>query len=107
MAGNRSGALRAVGRLDVARFEARMIRIDVEAYDPARTDPDDLGGEMTLRVMGAGGGLGGAANLEEMRPFHGRGGYLVNHESHARIGLDVAVLGAAGHVPPRDVDCPQ
>src|SRR6266571_9522627 len=104
MARTASGAFCAIGRPDVAGLEAGVIRIDVEAYDPAGTDPDDLGGQMAVQVMGADSGLGVAANLEEVRPLHGRGGYLVHHEGHARIGPDVAVLGAAGHVPPRDID---
>src|ERR1700722_20370598 len=89
---------------DVAGLQSGLFRADVVGYDPPRADADDLGRQVAVGRGAGGDGFGGAPDLEEVRPLHARLGHLVDHEGNPGVGLDVAVLGAAGHVEARDVD---
>ena len=103
-----SGPVRpgAVG-CDVARLQTWVGGIDVEGDDPLGVNTDDLRRQMIVGRGGAHDGFGGATDLQEVRPCHARFRHLVDDEGDAGVGPDVAVLSAAAHVEPGDVDRPK
>ena len=105
-----------------AKPTVESLGIDVSALDWQRSGTGDGAIEIArvgrapaaaewvlMRVCGdrVGDGFGDAADLQEVRPFHTLLGHFVDDEGDAGVGGDVAVLGAATHVEPGDVDRPQ
>src|ERR1700728_613550 len=93
-----------IGWRHVSGCETRVVGVDVERDDAPGMDPDDLGRQMALWVVGADSGLRQAANLKEVDALHGLFRHLIGDEGHVRICLHVAIFRTAAHVEPGDVD---
>jgi pterin-4a-carbinolamine dehydratase len=70
---------------DVACPQAGMVGIDVVGDDPPRVDANDVRRQVGAGRGRTGDGFGGAADLQEVGPFHACLGHLVDDEGDAGL----------------------